>query len=174
MTNFLHLAEVLHQVTSEKPMSPSSRNLLRAKMEEKDRSKEEFQVRWNLSLTKSAFSRFISQRAWSILLLLFQTLGFLQRRKGTFTYHSANGDLVVDLRELALKKAWPWADWRNEGKMPVFSMLLLPGHPLVVIFIILPLPQQKKNNQVLRDAFLTKSSSQLAREVCRYGLISLI
>ena len=46
VTNFLHLAEVLHRATINNPLSPSSLLVwLRAKMEQKDISEDEYQLR---------------------------------------------------------------------------------------------------------------------------------
>ena len=107
VTNFLHLAEVLHQVTSEKPMSPSSLVIwLRAKMEEKDRSKEEFQVRLESESDKIRILTIHKSKGLEYPITFIPDLGFSSTpRKGTFTYHSANGDLVVDLRELACEES---------------------------------------------------------------------
>ena len=107
VTNFLHLAEVLHQVTSEKPMSPSSLVIwLRAKMEEKDRSKEEFQVRLESESDKIRILTIHKSKGLEYPITFIPDLGFSSTpRKGTFTYHSANGDLVVDLRELASEES---------------------------------------------------------------------
>ena len=46
VTNFLHLAEVLHRATSNNPLSPSSLLVwFRARIEQKDSSDEEYQLR---------------------------------------------------------------------------------------------------------------------------------
>ncbi len=103
VTNFLHLAEVLHQATSEKPMSPSSLVIwLRARMDEKDRSKEEYQLRLESESEVIRILTVHKAKGLEYPITFIPFLGFSsERTKGTFTYHATDGELRVDLREFA-------------------------------------------------------------------------
>jgi len=103
VTNFLHLAEVLHQATSGNPMSPSSLVIwLRARMDEKDRSKEEYQLRLESESEVIRILTVHKAKGLEYPVTFIPFLGFSsERRKGTFTYHATDGNLRVDLREFA-------------------------------------------------------------------------
>lgn len=103
VTNFLHLSEVLHQATANNPMSPSSLVVwLRAKMDQKNRSNEEYQLRLE---SESAAIRILTvhkSKGLEYPITFLPFLGFsTEPKKGAFTYHDNDGQLTVGMRELA-------------------------------------------------------------------------
>lgn len=103
VTNFLHLAEVLHQATAHHSMSPSSLVVwLRTKMDQKDRSNEEFQLRLESESEAIRILTVHKSKGLEYPITFLPFLGFSpERKKGSFTYHDDQGDLVVNMRELS-------------------------------------------------------------------------
>ncbi|MFP6855299.1 MAG: 3'-5' exonuclease, partial [Opitutales bacterium] len=103
VTNFLHLAETLHQASSENPLSPASLNLwLRGRIADEDRSSEEYQLR--LESESEAIQILTTHKSkgleYPIVFLPF--LFFNPGAAGSeFRYHDKNGELVIDLNGFA-------------------------------------------------------------------------
>ena len=103
VTNFLHLAEVLHHITTENPMSPSSILVwLQSKMDQSDRSQEEYQLRLESESESIRILTVHKSKGLEYPITFIPFLGFFNdRKKGSFRYHSETGELMVDLWELA-------------------------------------------------------------------------
>jgi exodeoxyribonuclease V beta subunit len=103
VTNFLHLAEVLHHTTTENPMSPSSLLVwLQSKMDQSDRSQEEYQLRLESESESIRILTVHKSKGLEYPITFIPFLGFSNdRKKGSFRYHSDTGELMVDLWELA-------------------------------------------------------------------------
>ena len=103
VTNFLHLSEVLHQATARKPMSPTSLVVwLRSRIAQTERSKEEYQLRLESESEAIRILTVHKSKGLEYPITFLPFLGFsTSRNKGTFTYQGEDGQLVVDLHELA-------------------------------------------------------------------------
>ena len=103
VTNFLHLSEVLHQATAKNPTSPSSLVFwLRDKISQKDRSREEYQLRLESESDAIRILTVHKSKGLEYAVTFVPFLGFFsERTKGPFSYHGTDGELVVDLREIA-------------------------------------------------------------------------
>ena len=103
VTNFLHLAESLHQATSNNPLSPSSLVVwLRTRMDDSEDAADEYQLR--LESESDAISILTVHKSkgleYPVVFLpsLSMTAGATAK---DFTYHADDGTLVVDLKEVA-------------------------------------------------------------------------
>ena len=103
VTNFQHLSEVLHQATANNPTSPSSLVVwLREKISQKDRSSEEYQLRLESESDAIPILTVHKSKGLEYAVTFVPFLGFYsERTKGPFSYHGTDGQVVVDLWELA-------------------------------------------------------------------------
>lgn len=103
VTNFLHLSEVLHQATANHPMSPSSLVVwLRAKIDQVDRTNEEYQLRLESESEAIRILTVHKSKGLEYPITFLPFLGFVsEKNKGLFTHHDKDGNLVVGLREIS-------------------------------------------------------------------------
>jgi len=103
VTNFLHLAEVLHQATSTNPLSPSSLVVwLRTRMEQSDVSNDEYQLRLESQSESIRILTVHKSKGLEYPIVFLPGLSFLSGGKGDdFKYHREDGKLVVDLKKTA-------------------------------------------------------------------------
>ena len=103
VTNFLHLAESLHQATSNNPLSPSSLVVwLRTRMDDSEDAADEYQLR--LESESDAISILTVHKSkgleYPVVFLPSLTMTAGAHAKD-FTYHADDGTLVVELKEVA-------------------------------------------------------------------------
>ena len=116
VTNFLHLAEVLHRASSANPLSPSSLLVwLRTKMQLRDTSEDEYQLRLE---SQSDSIRILTVHKskgleYPIVFLPFLSFPF-GGKGGDFKYHQKGGKLVVDLKKTATPEARQTGDREEE------------------------------------------------------------
>ena len=103
VTNFLHLAEVLHQATSTNPLAPSSLVVwLRTRMEQRDVSNDEYQLRLESQSESIRILTVHKSKGLEYPIVFLPGLSFLSGKKGDdFKYHREDGKLVVDLKKTA-------------------------------------------------------------------------
>ncbi|MDG1138423.1 MAG: exodeoxyribonuclease V subunit beta [Opitutales bacterium] len=103
VTNFLHLAEVLHQANASNPLSPSSLVVwFRTRIEEKDKSSDEYQLRLESQSESIRILTVHKSKGLEYPIVFLPSLSFKGRTKGgIFSYHKPNGKLVVDLSSTA-------------------------------------------------------------------------
>ena len=103
VTNFLHLAEVLHQATSTNPLAPSSLVVwLRTRMEQRDVSNDEYQLRLESQSESIRILTVHKSKGLEYPIVFLPGLSFLSGKKGDdFKYHQEDGKLVVDLKKTA-------------------------------------------------------------------------
>ena len=99
VTNFLHLAEVLHQANATNPLSPSSLVVwFRTRMEEKDKSADEYQLRLESQSESIRILTVHKSKGLEYPIVFLPSLSFKGGSPGgVFSYHKPNGKLVVDL-----------------------------------------------------------------------------
>ena len=107
VTNFLHLAEVLHRATINNPLSPSSLLVwLRAKMEQKDISEDEYQLRLESQSESIRILTIHKSKGLEFPIVFLPGLSFTSGGyRDDFKYHREDGKLVVDLKKSASEKA---------------------------------------------------------------------
>ena len=107
VTNFLHLAEVLHQATSTTPLAPSSLVVwLRTRMEQRDVSNDEYQLRLESQSESIRILTVHKSKGLEYPIVFLPGLSFLSGKKGEdFKYHREDGKLVVDLKKTASEDA---------------------------------------------------------------------
>ena len=107
VTNFLHLAEVLHRATINNPLSPSSLLVwLRAKMEQKDISEDEYQLRLESQSESIRILTIHKSKGLEFPIVFLPGLSFTSGGyRDDFKYHREDGKLVVDLKKGASEKA---------------------------------------------------------------------
>ena len=103
VTNFLHLAETLHQASSANPISPNSLIVwLRDQMEESASGQDEYQLRLESESTAIQILTVHKSKGleYPIVFCPFLGLSPYQRDDGFF-YHNEAGELVVELKKTA-------------------------------------------------------------------------
>ena len=107
VTNFLHLAEVLHQANSSKSLSPSSLIVwLRTQMNQKGLSNEEYQLRLESQSESIRILTVHKSKGLEYPIVFLPGHSFLPSQKGDYiSYHREDGQLVVDLKKTADDKA---------------------------------------------------------------------
>ena len=103
VTNFLHLAETLHQASSIDPISPSSLIVwLRDQIEDTGLQKEEYQLRLESESTAIQILTVHKSKGleYPVVFCPFLCLSPGQR-DDSFFYHNQQGSLVVDLKKRA-------------------------------------------------------------------------
>ena len=107
VTNFLHLAEVLHQANSSKSLSPSSLIVwLRTQMNQKGLSNEEYQLRLESQSESIRILTVHKSKGLEYPIVFLLGHSFLPSQKGDYiSYHREDGQLVVDLKKTAADKA---------------------------------------------------------------------
>ncbi|MDA7757271.1 exodeoxyribonuclease V subunit beta [Opitutales bacterium] len=103
VTNFLHLAEVLHQASSCNPMSPNSLVVwLRDQIEQSAHAEEEYQLRLESESTAIQILTVHKSKGLEYPIVFVPFLGFSPGRMDEgFFYHDHRGQLVVDLKKSA-------------------------------------------------------------------------
>ena len=103
VTNFLHLAEVLHQANASNPLSPTSLVVwFRTRIEEKDKSSDEYQLRLESQSESIRILTVHKSKGLEYPIVFLPSLSFKGRTKGgIFSYHKPDGKLVVDLSSTA-------------------------------------------------------------------------
>ena len=103
VTNFLHLAEVLHRATSNNPLSPSSLLVwFRARIEQKDSSDEEYQLRLESQSESIRILTVHKSKGLEYPIVFLPGLSFPSGgSRDDFKYHRDDGKLVVDLEKTA-------------------------------------------------------------------------
>ena len=107
VTNFLHLAEALHQASSIDPISPSSLIVwLRDQIEDTGLQKEEYQLRLESESTAIQILTVHKSKGleYPVVFCPFLSLSPGQR-DDSFFYHNQQGSLVVDLKKRASQSA---------------------------------------------------------------------
>ena len=107
VTNFLHLAETLHQASSIDPISPSSLIVwLRDQIEDTGLQKEEYQLRLESESTAIQILTVHKSKGleYPVVFCPFLSLSPGQR-DDSFFYHNQQGSLVVDLKKRASQSA---------------------------------------------------------------------
>jgi exodeoxyribonuclease V beta subunit len=113
VTNFLHLAEALHQATSNNPLSPSSLVVwLRTRMDDSDTSGEEYQLRLESESEAISILTVHKSKGLEYPIVFLPSLSItVGGGAKSFTYHQDDGKLVVDLHEVASDAA------KEKGKL---------------------------------------------------------
>jgi len=103
VTNFLHLAEVLHQATSSNPLSPSSLIVwLRTQMGKQDSTNDEYQLRLESQSESIRILTVHKSKGLEYPIVFLPGHSFLPSQKGdSISYHCKDGKLVVDLKKTA-------------------------------------------------------------------------
>jgi exodeoxyribonuclease V beta subunit len=103
VTNFLHLAEVLHQASACNPMSPNSLVVwLRDQIEQSAHAEEEYQLRLESESTAIQILTVHKSKGLEYPIVFAPFLGFSPGRMDEgFFYHDQAGALVVDLKKTA-------------------------------------------------------------------------
>ena len=166
VTNFMHLAEVLHQATSKNPMSPSSLVVwLRARMDEKDRSKEEYQLRLESESEVIRILTVHKAKGLEYPITFIPFLGFSsERRKGTFTYLTTGGELRVDLREFASEDSLAMGrlEERREDARLLYVALTRASS---CCYLYQPALVSKEDEQTSTQGYIFNCIKQLLKEV---------
>jgi len=107
VTNFLHLAEVLHQASAGNPLSPSSVVVwLRSKMEGRNSSGEEYQLRLESESESIRILTVHKSKGLEYPIVFLPSFSLPGKAKGgEFSYHREDGKLVVDLTQTAGEEA---------------------------------------------------------------------
>ena len=107
VTNFLHLAEVLHRATSNKPLSPSSLLVwLRTRIEQNDTSDDEYQLRLESQSESIRILTVHKSKGLEYPIVFLPGLSFtFGGYRDDFKYHREDGKLVVDLKSTASEDA---------------------------------------------------------------------
>jgi exodeoxyribonuclease V beta subunit len=113
VTNFLHLAEALHQATSNNPLSPSSLVVwLRTRMDDSDTSSDEYQLRLESESEAISILTVHKSKGLEYPIVFLPSLSItVGGGAKSFTYHQDDGMLVVDLHEVASDAA------KEKGKL---------------------------------------------------------
>jgi len=116
VTNFLHLAEVLHRASSANPLSPSSLLVwLRTKMQLRDSSEDEYQLRLESQSDSIRILTVHKSKGLEYPIVFLPSLSFPFVGKGDdFKYHQEDGKLVVDLKKTATPDARQTAEHEEE------------------------------------------------------------
>lgn len=113
VTNFLHLAEALHQATSNNPLSPSSLVVwLRTRMDDSEIGGDEYQLRLESESDAISILTVHKSKGLEYPIVFLPSLSMTVGAKAKdFTYHRDDGELVVDLKEVATDLA------KEKGKL---------------------------------------------------------
>jgi exodeoxyribonuclease V beta subunit len=113
VTNFLHLAEALHQATSNNPLSPSSLVVwLRTRMDDSETGGDEYQLRLESESEVISILTVHKSKGLEYPIVFLPSLSMTVGAKAKeFTYHQNDGKLVVDLKEVATDAA------KEKGKL---------------------------------------------------------
>jgi exodeoxyribonuclease V beta subunit len=113
VTNFLHLAEALHQATSNNPLSPSSLVVwLRTRMDDSESGGDEYQLRLESESDAISILTVHKSKGLEYPVVFLPSLSMTAGAKAKeFTYHRNDGKLVVDLKEVATDMA------KEKGKL---------------------------------------------------------
>ena len=113
VTNFLHLAEVLHQATSNNPLSPSSLVVwLRTRMDQGDSTGEDYQLRLESESEAISILTIHKSKGLEYPIVFLPSLSLtVGGGAKSFNYHQDDGTLVVDLHEVASDSA------KEKGKL---------------------------------------------------------
>jgi exodeoxyribonuclease V beta subunit len=113
VTNFLHLAEALHQATSNNPLSPSSLVVwLRTRMDDSETGGDEYQLRLESESEAISILTVHKSKGLEYPIVFLPSLSMTVGAKAKeFTYHQDDGKLVVDLKEVATDAA------KEKGKL---------------------------------------------------------
>jgi len=116
VTNFLHLAEVLHQASSSNPLSPSSLIVwLRRQIEQEDTGVEECQLRLESESESIRILTVHKSKGLEYPVVFLPEHSFLPSQKGdSISYHKEDGKLVVDLKKSADEEAKALAQLEEE------------------------------------------------------------
>ena len=106
VTNFLHLAETLHQASTD-PVSPSSLIIwLRDQIEESGNGQEEYQLRLESESTAIQILTVHKSKGLEYPVVFCPFLGLSpHQRDDGFFYHNSAGELVVELKKTASQEA---------------------------------------------------------------------
>ena len=107
VTNFLHLAEVLHRAMSNNPLSPSSLlSWFRSRIEQSDTSDEEYQLRLESQSESIRIVTVHKSKGLEYPIVFLPGLSFTSGGyRDDFKYHREDGKLVVDLEKTATDTA---------------------------------------------------------------------
>jgi exodeoxyribonuclease V beta subunit len=107
VTNFLHLAEVLHRATSSNPLSPPSLLVwFRTRIEQKDTSDDEYQLRLESQSESIRILTVHKSKGLEYPIVFLPGLSFtFGGYRDDFKYHREDGKLVVDLKSSASEDA---------------------------------------------------------------------
>ncbi len=113
VTNFLHLAESLHQATSNNPLSPSSLVVwLRTRMDDSEDAADEYQLRLESESDAISILTVHKSKGLEYPVVFLPSLSMTAGANAKdFTYHADDGTLVVDLKEVATDLA------KEKGKL---------------------------------------------------------
>ena len=103
ITNFLHLSEVLHQASSENPLSPSSLcHWLRGHIADENPSSDEYQLRLESQSESVRILTTHKSKGLEFPIVFLPGLFFnFGGRNGDFRYHDKDGKLVINLGDYA-------------------------------------------------------------------------
>ena len=107
VTNFLHLAEILHQATTSNSLSPSSLLVwLRSRIEQNDTSDDEYQLRLESQSESIRILTIHKSKGLEYPIVFLPGLSFpTGGNRDDFKYHRNDGELVVDLKKTATEEA---------------------------------------------------------------------
>lgn len=107
VTNFLHLAEVLHQATAQNPLSPSSLVIwLRTRINEKNTASDDFQLRLESDSEAIQILTIHKSKGLEYPIVFLPGLSFPSGKKDPFfKYHREDGKLVIDSASTARPEA---------------------------------------------------------------------
>ena len=103
----MHLAEVLHQATSNNPLSPSSLLVwLRTRIEQNDTTDDEYQLRLESQSESIRILTVHKSKGLEYPIVFLPGLSFtFGGYRDDFKYHREDGKLVVDLKSTASEDA---------------------------------------------------------------------
>jgi len=107
VTNFLHLAEVLHRAMSNNPLSPPSLlSWFRSRIEQSDTSDEEYQLRLESQSESIRILTVHKSKGLEYPIVFLPGLSFTSGGyRDDFKYHREDGKLVIDLEKTATDAA---------------------------------------------------------------------
>ena len=137
VTNFLHLAEVLHQASSNNPLSPSSLIVwLRRQIEQEDTGVEECQLRLESESESIRILTVHKSKGLEYPVVFLPEHSFLPSQKGdSISYHKEDGKLVVDLKKSSDEEAKALAQLEEEQED---ARVLYVPYPFVIPLFCIP------------------------------------